>query len=198
MKSGFVYSLAAAFLSVPFAAHAQWQAVEQIKTYAIEGNSGASLYASIGQRGPEAGPSGRAIAHTTFKLTWTRKYEPQGNACVLVTARPKLIITYTLPRPAAQLSGSVKSGWDVFVAGIEKHERVHGQHIKEMVAKIEAMSVGLTAPDDPGCRKIRIELTGRLGELSNEQRQRGRDFDRVEMSDNGTIRQLVLNLVNGH
>jgi predicted secreted Zn-dependent protease len=52
-------------------------------------------------------------------------------------------------------------------------------------------------PDDPGCKKIRPALTVRLGELSNKQRQRGRDFDRVEMSEGGNIQQLILKLVNG-
>ncbi|MBP2488474.1 DUF922 domain-containing Zn-dependent protease [Rhizobium leguminosarum] len=188
--------LAAVFASVPAMALAEWQAVEEVRPYSISGKTGAELYESIGARGPEAG-MGRVIAHTTFKLTWTRKYEPQGNACVITTNRPKLIITYTLPKPAAELPAAVKSSWQAFISGVQAHERVHGETIKEMVKEIEATSIGLTVADDPDCKKIRIELTRRLGEISGRQRQRGRDFDKIEMGDGGNIQQLILKLVNG-
>jgi predicted secreted Zn-dependent protease len=196
VKAGLVRWLLAAWILQPIAAKAEWQPVEQVETYAVTGSSGAALYDSIGERGPELGGR-RAVAHTTFKLTWTRKYERRGNACVLAVARPKLIITYTLPKPATKLSTATQASWATFFAGIETHERVHGDHIKEMVRDIEAMSVGLSADNDPDCRKIRVDLTKRLGELSTLQRQRGRDFDNVEMSEGGNIRRLVLQLVNG-
>ncbi|MFS8053111.1 DUF922 domain-containing protein [Rhizobium sp. BR 317] len=187
--------LAVCFASLPIVAHAQWQAIETVKTYAVAGKSGAELYESIGGRGPEVGSKVRAIAYTGFKLTWTRKYEPQGDACVLVSAQPKLIITYTLPKPAEQLPVSTRKSWDTFIAGVHKHELVHGDMIKDMVKEIEAMSVGLTATDDPDCRKIRNDLTKRLSEISNKQRQRARDFDKTELSDGGNLQQLVLKLV---
>ncbi|CAN7155935.1 DUF922 domain-containing Zn-dependent protease [Rhizobium sp. LjRoot258] len=196
MKAGLVRWLLVAWVLQPIAAKAEWQPVEQVRTYAVTGSSGAALYYSIGEKGPELGGS-RAVAHTTFKLTWTRKYERRGNACVLAVARPKLIITYTLPKPAVELSAATQASWATFIAGIETHERVHGDYIKEMVRDIEAASVGLSADDDPDCRKIRIELTKRLGELSARQRQRGRDFDKAEMSEGGNIRRLILQLVNG-
>ncbi|RUV29867.1 DUF922 domain-containing protein, partial [Mesorhizobium sp. M1A.T.Ca.IN.004.03.1.1] len=74
---------------------ADWQPVEKIETYAISGQTVEALYVSIGDRGPmigkdSAGNGRRAIAQTNFKLTWQRDYQPQGNACVLRTARPKL------------------------------------------------------------------------------------------------------------
>ncbi|WP_088673155.1 DUF922 domain-containing protein [Rhizobium sp. R339] len=198
VRAGFLFGVLAAFsAAMPAVASGDWQAVEDVRPYSISGKTGAELYESIGANGPKAGVTGRAIAHTTFKLTWTRKYEPQGTACVIVTNRPKLIITYTLPKPAAELPAAVKSSWEVFRSGVEAHERVHGDTIKEMVKEIEAMSVGLTVADDPGCKKIRIELTRRLGEISARQRQRGRDFDKVEMGDGGNIQQLILKLVNG-
>ncbi|WP_184450265.1 DUF922 domain-containing protein [Rhizobium sp. BK538] len=196
VKAGLVRCLLAAWVLQPFAAKAEWQPVEQVQTYAVTGSSGAALYDSIGEHAPELGGS-RAVAHTTFKLTWTRKYERRGDACVLAVARPKLIITYTLPKPTTKLPMATQASWATFVAGIETHERVHGDYIKEMVRDIEAMSVGLSADDDPDCRKIRVELTKRLGELSALQRQRGRDFDKAEMSEGGNIRRLILQLVNG-
>ncbi|MBB4291261.1 putative secreted Zn-dependent protease [Rhizobium leguminosarum] len=196
-KTFLTYAMAAVFALAPAAALAEWQAIEEVRPYSISGKTGAELYESIGARGPKAGVTGRVIAHTTFKLTWTRKYEPQGNACVITTNRPKLIITYTLPKPAAALPAAVESSWESFISGVAAHERVHGETIKEMVKEIEATSIGLTVADDPDCKKIRIELTRRLGEISAKQRQRGRDFDKIEMGDGGNIQQLILKLVNG-
>ena len=180
----------------PMAAHAEWKPVETIKTYAITGTSGAELYDSIGERGPLLGPKVRAIAHTDFKLTWTRKYEPQPDgACTITVNIPKVIITYTLPKPTGQLPAQTRRSWQKFIAGVEAHERVHGGYIKDMVKEIEAVSVGFSVPDDPKCSKIRVELTKRLGEISKRERQRNVDFDKVEFSDGGNLQQLVLKLV---
>lgn len=181
----------------PAAGRAEWQAVETVKTYAIAGRSGPELYASIGERGPKVGGLMRTIAHTSFKLTWKRKYEARGEACVLASAVPKLAITYTLPKPAGQLPPSTRMHWETFIDGVKSHERVHGDFIKEMVSAIEAATVGLTVPDDPQCRRIKSELTRRLGDLSRAQRQKSRDFDKAELSEGGNIHQLILNLVNG-
>ena len=182
---------------LPEIAHAEWQAVEKVETYTVAGKSGAELYASIGERGPKAGDKGRAIAHTNFRLTWSRKYENQGDACTLVSAQPKLVITYTIPKPAEKLPGAVARNWETFVAGIRRHEAVHGEMIKDMVKAIETSTVGLSVPDDPKCSKIRTEMTKRLSELSQTQRQRSRDFDRTELDEGGNIQQLILALVNG-
>lgn len=190
--------LATCLAAATLPARAEWQAIEKIETYAISGSTGPELYASIGERGPEARNGVRAIAHTDFKLTWQRKYEPQpGGACTLVTARPKLIITYKLPKPSGQLSPAVRRSWDSFADGVQKHELVHGDHVKDMVKAIEAMSVGFSVPADPACKTIRTELTKRLAQLSLEQRQKSRDFDRVELSDGGNVHRLILSLVKG-
>jgi predicted secreted Zn-dependent protease len=192
-----LWLLAACFISSPVIARAEWQAVEKVQTYAITGKSGAELYASIGEKGPQVGGKTRAIAHTNFTLTWSRKYETQGDACTLVSAQPKLTITYTLPKPAEQLPVSVRRSWETFIAGVHSHEIVHGDTIKDMVKAIETSTVGMSVPDDPNCRKIKTELTKRLSDLSLEQRQRSRDFDRTELSEGANIHQLILKLVNG-
>lgn len=187
---------AAALLAFPLAAHAQWKPVEKVETYAISGQSGPELYRSIGENGPNVGVA-RAIAHTNFKLTWTRDYQARAGACVLVSAKPKLIITYTLPSPSAPLPPAIQKNWEVFLAGVSAHEKVHGAEIIDMVRKIEAATVGLTIADDPKCSKIRVEMTKRLSELSQAQRQASREFDRVELGKGGNLQKLILALVNG-
>lgn len=183
-------------LTAPAAVARDWKPAEQIKTYAISGASGPALYESIGARGPSAGV--QAIAHTTFKLTWRRDYRPQPDgACVLATARPNLTVIYTWPKAPAKLPSGTAESWQRFISGVETHERVHGEHIVDMVEKIQAFSTGLRAENDPNCQKVRVVLQKRLGELSDEQRQRGRDFDRDELSPGGRVHQLILALVNG-
>jgi predicted secreted Zn-dependent protease len=189
--------LAALFAALPVAAHAQWKPVERVEPYEISGRTGPDLYASIGERGPKAG-IGRAIAVTNFKLTWQRDYQPQPDgACTLVSARPKLIISYHLPKPSEKLPEPVARNWKVFAEGVRKHEAVHGEMIIAMVKEIEAFAVGLSVPDDPNCKKIRTRMTERLSQISQAQRQKSRDFDRVEMSEGGNIHQLILAFVNG-
>lgn len=184
-------------VAVPVTASARdWQPVEQIKTYAITGKTGAELYEAIGARAPQAG-GGLAIAHTSFKLTWTRTYTPQGSACAITVAKPKVIITYTLPKPANKLSADVGASWGRFIAGVEKHERVHGTFIQDLVQQIQDFSLGLRVENDPSCQKIRQVLTARLGELSKAERAKNVEFDRVELSPGGNVHQLILALVNG-
>ena len=184
--------LIALFLSTP--ALADWKPIEKIDTYAVSGATAEQLYLSIGEKGPVVGTAGnarRVIAHTFFKLTWQRDYQPQGSACVLKTARPKLIITYTLPKPAGKLGSALQTHWDTFAAGLIAHEKVHGTGIVDMVDKIVAFSTGLTAQNDPGCKKVRAELTQYLDQLSKAQRQGSRDFDRIEFGQDGNMLKLI-------
>lgn len=194
-----VCSIAALCLSMALPASAQdWQAKEVVKTYAISGSSGIALYQSIGEKGPATSVGTRAIAHTTWDLRWSRKYEPQADkSCRLVSARPIVTIIYTLPKPSAKLSGPVAGHWQTFLQGIEAHEKVHGRMIREMVDEIIATTVGLTVADDPKCRKIRKDIELPLIAARDAYRAKSREFDRVEMSDGGNVHRLVLALVNG-
>ncbi|WP_093001239.1 DUF922 domain-containing protein [Rhizobium sp. NFR07] len=189
--------LAGAILAIPSLAIAQWAPVEQVKTYTVNGSTGIELYSQIGEKGPLVGGQVRTIAHTDFKLLWSRDYRPQpGGACTLVSARPSLTLIYTLPQAGKTMPDHLKAKWDVFAAGVRKHELLHGEMIVEMVKEIEAVSVGLSVPNDPKCSKIRKELTAKLGEISRRNRERHRDYDKVEMNNGGNVHQLILNLVN--
>ena len=166
-----------------------------METYAVAGKSGAELYASIGERGPEVG-RGRTIAYTNFKLTC--RGNTSGRATPAFWRRRAEARHHLQAAEACWNSGLYRSGnWKTFIAGVNTHEKVHGDIIKDMVREIEAASVGLTVPGDPDCRKIRTEMTKRLSELSLAQRQQSRDFDQVEISDGGNIHRLILGLVNG-
>lgn len=176
---------------------ANWQAIEKIVTYPISGTTTGALYQSIGQNGPLIGKNIRTIAHTNFTLTWQRKYKKDDGNCTLVSAKPKLTITYTLPKPSQKLSPAIAASWQKFIDGIEQHEHIHGDYIKDMVRKIEAATVGMSVANDPKCVKFKTELDKKLSVLFQEQRQKGRDFDRADMAQGGNIHQLILALLNG-
>lgn len=179
------------------AAHADWRPQERIEHYQVRGTTGIELYQSIGANGPRIG-AGNVIAYTDFRLIWSRDYRPQPDgSCKLVTARPNLTITYRLPKASGSMPAATKELWDRFIKGVTVHERVHGDIIVDMVREIEKVSVGLSAPNDPDCKKVRAALQAKLGPISERQRARSRDFDRVEMSNGGNVHRLVLDLVNG-
>jgi predicted secreted Zn-dependent protease len=172
------------------------QAVEKVVPYAISGSSGIELYRSIGERGPES-RNGRAIALTDYRLTWTRRYVPEAGNCRLTTAVPHLTLITHLPKPSGRLPARAQALWDVFIAGIVAHERVHGDIIRETVRAIRSATEGLSVPGDPACRRIRAEVTYRVAALAAEMRKRNRDFDQVEMGRGGNVQRLILALVNG-
>ena len=193
------YSLLAASLLAGSAGSAfAFTPVEQVKNYAVTGQSGSELYASIGARGPVISDGRRTIAHTTFKLTWQRDYRPQADgSCVLARAKPKLIITYTLPKPQGSMPGPVASNWKRFADGLAAHEKIHGQQIIEMVEKIETFSTGLRAEADPKCQKVRAALQAQLKIISDERVALSRNFDKTEMGAGGNIQKLVFMLIKG-
>ena len=175
-----------------------WKPAIKVETYAISGQSSRALYASIGERGPMVrGGKTRAIAYTDFKLTWQRTYENPNGGCVLSAARPSVTIVYRFPKPAEKLQPEVKANWDRFYAGIVTHEHRHGEFITSMVSRMVSETVGLSDENDPSCKKVRAELTRRLGAASREKGQKDLNFDKTEMSDGGNVRQLVMTFVNG-
>ena len=173
----------------------EWQPTEKIEHYKVNGTSPMELYQSIGERGPKLS-LGRVIAHTTFKLTWQRDYQQQGQACVLASAKPKLIITYTLPKPAQKLSPDVAAKWQAFYDGIVTHEKLHGQFMKDLTQQIQDVSIGLRDENDPGCKKVRAALQAQLKPISDAHVARHSEYDQVEMSPGGAVHQLILTFLN--
>jgi len=186
--------LALSFLSAP--AHAGIRAKIVETTYAISGNTGKALYASIGQRGPRLrGGASSAVAKTDFDLRWGRDYVREGNACVLKAARPFLTVTYTLPEPAEPLPPGTAARWRVFIAGIRAHEAVHGRYVEEMAQEIYDSTVGFRQENDPGCKAIRDAIQAPLKAAYARYKAKNRAFEQSEMAIGGNIRQLIADLI---
>ena len=196
MKAGLTMLAALILAALPASGAGAWEAAERIESYAVSGSSAIELYRSIGENGPKAG-AGRAIAFTTYELLWSRDYRPEAGGCTLKSARPHLTIIYRLPRPSAKLAAPLEALWARFIAGIDKHERVHGDIILDAVRRIEAATVGLRVEGDAGCKAIRAEVQKHVAAAAADMRARNRDFDKREMSDGGNVHKLILALVNG-
>lgn len=195
-------ALALVALSLPLhaaapARAADWQPAERTETYAIAGDTGRALYDSIGEKGPEVAGH-RTIANTRFHLLWTRRYRPQADgSCRLAVAIPHLTVTTTLPKAPGDLPPAVATSWAAFIAGIRAHERVHARAIVAMVGRIAEFSTGLTAPADPGCRKVRAKLQAYLGKTIAAHKTQSRTFDAEDWGEGGHMRALALALVGG-
>lgn len=198
-KTGLVRLAAvAAMLLVTLPAEADIRPREVVKTYAISGTTGLELYKSIGERGPRLrGGITSAIAKTDFDLKWGRDYERDGNDCVLAEVRPFLTITYTLPKPSANLAPDVAARWRIFIEGMRAHESVHGKYVTEMAQEIYDTTLGFRQSNDPGCKKIRQSIQVPLKAAFTRYKARNRAFEQSEMSNGGNIHQLILGLVNG-
>ncbi len=168
-----------------------------VKTYAISGNTGPALYASIGEKGPLLAGGRRVMAYTNWDLKWSRSYVQMGNACTLAAAVPHLIITINLPKPEKPLNGTVAAHWKTFISGIEAHEQVHTAAIRTMVETITRETVGLTQDNDPQCKTIRKSVLAKVQAANEAYKAASRIFDKVEMSAGGNVNGLVLGLVNG-
>ena len=195
---GFNALPAALALLLAFApsARAEWRATEVVKTYAISGATGAALYASIGERGPQIrGGASRAIALTGFDLKWRRDYRADGSACVLASALPFLTITTSLPKPAGPLPAAVAARWKVFIEGIAAHEAHHGALIRAMVDDIAAVTVGYRQENDPACKAIRKAVETPIREAFERYKARTAAFEQAEMAQGGPVHRLILDLI---
>ena len=54
-----------------------------------------------------------------------------------------------------------------------------------------------TAENDPGCKKVRAELTTYLDQFSKAQRQGSRDFDTKEFGQDGNMLKLIAAFLGG-
>jgi predicted secreted Zn-dependent protease len=175
---------------------AEWKPREIVKTYGVSGSSGPELYQSIGENGPLIGTV-RTIAHTNWDIKWSRNYVPDGEACILKSAKPFVAIIYTLPKPSSKLSSAMAARWAPFIEGIHAHEKVHGVDIVAMVDEIIANTVGLRHENDAQCKLIRAQVLTLVKAANETYRAKSKAFDNQEMSVGGPMHRLILALVNG-
>jgi len=185
-----------AAMSLMNAQAAEWKATENFTYYNVSGTTGPELYRSIGAGGPIISGSRRTIAVTNWDLKWRRNYQPDGNACELVSALPFVTITYSLPKPSQKLPPAIAAKWKRFADSILAHEKVHGDFVKRLAQQIIDATVGLRVENDKACKKIRGEVLKRVAREFERYKADNRSFEQSEMRKGGNIEQRVLDLVN--
>jgi predicted secreted Zn-dependent protease len=105
-----------------------------------------------------------------------------------------LDITYTYPS-AKGLSPALSRRWSRFLAGVKKHEEVHGDIARQMARAVEKSIVGLSVPNDRGCRKARAETKRRMEAVYADYEARQIRFDTREHRGKGPVERLIDGLI---
>ncbi len=159
--------------------------------YAITGKTGAALLAAMDRRGPKHGLLTRAIAQTRYTVAWKMAWGETRTACRVKRADGQLAITYTYPRVDGAVSPDMKRKWGKFLAGVTKHEKMHGSIAQQMVVEAERAVSNLTIRNDPGCRKSRKEVKRRIDATYAKYEERQVSFDAREHRTGGPVEGLI-------
>jgi predicted secreted Zn-dependent protease len=163
--------------------------------YAVSGKTGAALLAAMDRRGPKHGFLTRAIAQTRYTVAWKIEWGETRTACRVKRADATLAITYTYPRVNGSVSRDMQRKWSKFLAGVTKHEKMHGAIAQQMVNEAERTVSSLTIPNDRGCRKSRSEVKRRVDAIYAKYEKKQISFDSREHRSGGPVEGLILGLV---
>lgn len=163
-------------------------------SYSISGKTGDQLLDAMDRHGPKHGFLTRAIAQTSYTISWSIDWQEQAARCRVADAQAELAITYSYPRVASAISTALKRRWTRFMAGVRKHEETHGRIARQMVNAAEKSIRGVTFKNDPGCHRTQAEVTKRIGKIFVEYEGRQAAFDRNEHAEGGNVEHLVTRL----
>ncbi len=164
---------------------------ESQKTYAISGTSGIALLQAMDKSGPKHGFLTRAIAQTSYSVSWTIEWGETRTACRVKRADGKLDITYTYPRVSNAITPQLKRRWNTFLSGVRRHELHHGEIARQMARAAEKAVAGVTIRNDPGCRKSRKEVKRRMAAVYADYEARQIRFDSKEHAGGGQVEDLI-------
>jgi predicted secreted Zn-dependent protease len=166
-------------------------------SYNISGKNGEALLDAMDRRGPKHGFLARAIAQTSYTISWDIDWREKGDSCRIADAAATLSVTYNYPTVSNALSGDMKRRWQRFMSGVRKHEQMHGRIAREMVNAAERRLTGLSSSNDPGCRKTQAEVKRRIAAIYAKYEARQARFDDVEHAGGGNVEGLVKLLSRG-
>lgn len=161
------------------------------ETYTISGSSGAALIAAMDRSGPKHGFLTRAIAQTRYTVAWDVETAQSNGACRLTRASATLHLNYTYPQVKGAMPAALKRRWQRFIAGVRKHEEMHGSIARQMVQAAERSVKGMTIPSDRSCGKLNAELKRRVNAVYADYERRQVAFDAREHRAKGVVEGLV-------
>lgn len=167
---------------------------EKTRGYEISGKTGDALLVAMDRRGPKHGFLTRAIAQTRYSVSWTIEWGETRTACRVKSIDGKLDITYTYPS-TRDLPPGLERRWTRFLAGVKTHEKTHGDMARQMARAVEKSVAKLSVDNDPGCRKARAEMKGRMEAIYAGYEARQIKFDTREHREGGPVEGLIDRLV---
>ena len=177
------------------AASAEVRVTEKTGSYAISGRSGAALLDAMDRRGPKHGFLTRAIAQTRYAMSWRIEWGESSRSCRVRRLDGTLAITYTYPRVTGRLPGGLHRKWSRFLAGVQKHEQVHGRLARQMARAAEKSVGRIEVANDPGCRKARLEAKRQMSAVYADYEARQLGFDSKEHRSGGPVEHLIEELI---
>lgn len=168
---------------------------ENTGSYAIAGSSGTALLDAMDRRGPKHGFLTRAIAQTRYAISWRIEWAETSRACRVKRLDGELAITYTYPRVAGRLQRGLDRRWAKFLAGVRKHEEMHGRLARQMAKAAEKSVARLTVANDPGCRRARLAAKRRMSAVYADYEARQLSFDTREHRAGGPVEDLIEALI---
>lgn len=163
-------------------------------TFPISGTSGAALLAMLDRKGPKHGHTTRAIAQTRYAMNPEFEFVHANGHCTVAKPSVRLDITYIYPELTGPVPGVVRLRWLKFMAGVTRHEQVHGRIAREMALAAEKTMKGLRVADSSGCAATKAQLRRSLMALVATHERRQRSFDAAEHKAGGNIDMLMRRL----
>ena len=187
-----------AILSTAFWLTAPAEASIKVKTktttYSISGKTGEALLDAMDRSGPKHGFLTRAIAQTSYTVSWDIDWRQRGGGCLVADAAATLSVNYNYPAVSNALSGPLDNRWRRFMAGVRRHEETHGRIARDMVKAAERDITGLTYRNDRSCSRAQADVKLRIARTYAKYEARQESFDQVEHAPGGNVERLVRRL----
>lgn len=179
------------------AADARVSVKSTVVHYRISGGTGDALLDAMDRRGPKQGLLTRAIAQTSYTISWSIDWQEKAGRCRVASVTADLAIKYNYPEVSGTMRPELERRWNRFMAGVRAHEETHGRIARQMVRAAEKSVSGVASPDDRSCRKAQAEVKRRVAAVYAEYEARQQAFDRVEHAGGGHVERLVARLAGG-
>lgn len=178
-------------------AHARPKVSVKTKYYNVRGKSGAEVLRQINRKGPRHGFLVRAIAQTSYTLSYSYDTVKTSKGCRTKNVVVKMDIVYTYPKLRGNVSRDLNRRWSRFYRGVKVHEQVHGKLAQQMAAAAEKSLKATRASGKRGCRKIKTIASRKVDKVFKAYERKQIAFDKKEHRDGGNVERLVIALVRG-
>ncbi len=176
----------------PLAAQAEVKVVRKTQHYEISGKTGLELLAAMDRKGPRHGALfGRAIAQTQWPPNWQWDWKQKDGVCRIANVRSELKLTFVYPQLSPKAPPALKAAWAPFLAGVVRHEQVHGRVAEKMIARTDAKIRSFPPSKAANCRLLDAGLRLSLYKMVLESKREQDEFDRKEHRRGGPVEKLV-------